>query len=103
MEGLLGRFNVAITQDPRRILNKDHAEMEIRFALKDEFGEHAYKKVTLEQHNDPGSNGLNRTVGSVCILSLKEMNDIHITMENMKTEIRLLNFHINQLTGGKLR
>jgi hypothetical protein len=103
MEGLPGRFNVSITQDPRRVLNKEHAERELMFAFKDNFGEYAYEKVAVQQHTDPGTNGLIRTVGSVCILSLKEMNDIHITMENMKSEIRLLQFQLNNLSGGQLK
>lgn len=86
MAALPGQFNVSITQDPHRILNEEHAKRELMFVFSENFGEHAYEKVAIQQTTEPGS-GLIRTIGSVCILSLEEMEDVYRKIQNLEAEL----------------
>jgi hypothetical protein len=86
MENLPGKYTVVISQDPQRILNKRHAEIEVEHKFTDEFGEHAYKKAAIQQQERPHDRMI-ETRATVCILSLEEMRSIYRQIQNLEAEL----------------
>lgn len=93
-----GKFTVRMSQDPRFIINKDHAENVVKMKAVEELGEYALTKATWKQNTNPVSSMLETEV-EVYIFSVDEMRSTKRYIETLEQENTVLK---RSLRGGKI-